>query len=286
MNAINNNARLPLLPLVALIGAVDHPDFRDAIALLRATARCELAINTNAAPEVVILGQTRPGQVGQPQIEGLQKRWPLAAIVTIVGSWCEGELRTGRPVQGDTRLYWYEFPAWWQRQIALWHAGRCPEWARPTVDAYRSLSVQNAAHPPDAGIRNRPRRLIQLRTPNRDTADTLADLLHVAGYATVWNPLGRPPTIVRGAAAGIWDGAQLDDCEVCDLADFCRSLARDAAPVVALLDFPRRDRVEVATQIGAAAVLGKPWINTDLVATIENCVDRAFNSPRASSRAA
>jgi hypothetical protein len=81
--------------------------------------------------------------------------------------------------------------------------------------------------------------------------------------------------VVRGAIAGIWDGSQLDDGEALSLRAFCRSLERDAASALAILDFPRRDRWEIARQIGAAAILGKPWINADLVATIEELTNRA-----------
>jgi hypothetical protein len=41
---------------------------------------------------------------------------------------------------------------------------------------------------------------------------------------------------------------------------------------VALLDFPRRDCYDLARQIGAAAVLGKPWLNADLVTTVDDVV--------------
>ena len=70
---------------------------------------------------------------------------------------------------------------------------------------------------------------------------------------------------------------------------FVRDLARSNAPVVALLDFPRRDRCEVARRAGAAAVLGKPWLNADLIATIrkhaiEQSSRRHIRSPTSCSR--
>ena len=70
---------------VKLVGAVDHPDFREAVATLRGTARCEPG--GNAAPEVVIVAQARPGQISQAEIESLQRQWPLAGVVAILGTW-------------------------------------------------------------------------------------------------------------------------------------------------------------------------------------------------------
>ncbi len=203
-------------------------------------------------------------------IELLQRRWPLAGIVALLGSWCEGETRTGRPWPGVRRLYWYEFSTWWRQQLALRAAGRCPDWARPATDMGRTLPIRN----PKSEIRNPRHGAIVLRAMNRYVAEALTDALQHAGYATVWHPPRGPKTVVRGAVAGIWDGCQLDDRETDDLAAFCRQLARDDAPVIALLDFPRRDRFEIARQIGARAVLAKPWFNADLVATIELLANR------------
>jgi AmiR/NasT family two-component response regulator len=61
----------------------------------------------------------------------------------------------------------------------------------------------------------------------------------------------------------------LDERESHDLAAFCRRLDRYHTPVIAILDFPRRDRVQRALECGAAAVLGKPWRAEDLLGTIE-----------------
>jgi hypothetical protein len=261
MMSLTNKTSSPIA--VQLVGAIEHPDFYDAEELLRSTAQCENP--SIVLPEVVIIAQARPGQVSQREVDALKRRYPLAGIVTIVGSWCEGETRTGRPWPGVKRFYWYEFPAWWRQQLALRDAGLCPDWSRPTSDVLRKPA-----------IRNRRSCIILPSAANRHIAETIADVLRHAGYATIWYPPGRPTMVVRGAIAGIWDGSQLDDRETKDLAAFCRTLARDAAPVVAMLDFPRR---EVARQCGAAAVLGKPWINADLIATIEAIATRGADGP-------
>jgi hypothetical protein len=257
------------LIVAKLVGPVDHPDFHEAAAILRGTARCETG--GHAAPEVVIVAQARPGQVGQAEIESIQRQWPLASILAILGSCCEGETRTGKPWPGVKRFFWYEFPAWWRQQIALRSARLCPDWARTTLDVYRTPQIGSSqeVYPPRREIRNRPQGLIRLGTRIRDTADVLADVLHEAGYSVVWNPHDHANVLMRGAVAGVWDGAQLDEGEIIELAAFCRSQACEPIPVVALLDFPRRDRCEIAQQLGVAAVLGKPWINADLVATID-----------------
>jgi len=226
--------------------------------MLRANAR--LLHDPEPSPELIVVAQSRPDVISHDRFRSLQQDAPLAGIVTLLGSWCEGEMRTGRPWLGGHRLYWYEFPAWWRRQIALRASGRCPDWAQPAGVLPR---VAVPGHP-------RPRfGLLVLNSTRRDNADAIADTLQSAGYSTIWQPPGRPVPLVRGVSAGIWDGAQLSDHEAADLAHFCHQMAHHGAPVIALLDFPRRDRVDLARELGAAAVLGKPWLNAALVSTLE-----------------
>jgi hypothetical protein len=240
------------------VGEINHPDFREAIDLLRSESRLLSSLETR--PELIVVAQSRPDAICNDDLNQFRRASPLAGIVALLGSWCEGETRTGRPWPGVQRLYWYEFPAWWRRQLQLRAANRCPDWARPAIQSPR----QHAPSFP----RSRSG-LVVLRTPLRDNADALADALNKAGHSTAWQRYDRVRAYTRGALAGIWDGGQLSDAETADLASFCTQMSRDGAPVVALLDFPRRDRVDQAYKGGAVAVLGKPYLNSDLISTLE-----------------
>jgi hypothetical protein len=268
-------------PRVRLVGQFDHPDFEDAARLLRAGA--QIVTSPNDPPELIVVAQTRPGVISDRTIQALRRDAPLAGLVALLGTWCEGETRTGRPWPGVERLYWYEFPAWWRQQHALRAAGRCPDWAHWGDCGLRIADCGLTG----SAIRNQTRGLIVLSATVGDTAAALADALTPAGYATLWQPPGRPAPVVRGAVAAIWDGGQLSEREEYGLATFCKESTRDAAPVIALLDFPRRDRCNRARELGAATILGKPWLNLDLLATIEELTThRARNDTRNFTRAA
>lgn len=258
--------QIAMRPAVQLVGDVNHSDFREAIDLLRTNAQIVNA--TNESPELIVIAQSRPGTISSREIEAMRRAMPLAGMVALVGSWGEGETRTGCPWPGVERQHWYEFPSWWRRQLASRAAGRCPDWARPGDLRFRIC---------DVGYRNMLSRnagLVVVRAAGRETADVLSDLLMREGYATAWQPIGRSLTPIHGAIAGVWEGGQLSDREADDLSAFCRKLANDGAPVVALLDFPRRDCVDRAREIGAAAVLGKPWLNINLIATLHAIVEQ------------
>jgi len=147
-------------------------------------------------------------------------------------------------------------------------AGHCPDWARQSAELRIS----------DFGFRiakEASRGFVAIDTVSRETYAVLADVLLRAGYVTVRWKSGQGGYGFPGCLAGIWEGGQLDELEANKLAKFCEAVAETQTPVIALLDFPRRDRVDAALQLGAAAVLGKPWLNSDLVATLESLSNNA-----------
>jgi hypothetical protein len=257
---------IPQSPLaVKLVGEIDHPDFIDAVERIRTDAT---VVTDGQLFELVVIAQSRPGAISEPFVRSLRKAAPLAGLVGLMGSWCEGETRTGKPWPDVLRLYWHEFPAWWYLQLKRRAAGLCPEWARL---GNLGLRMPDGEFQPTSfcALRNPSHGVIALRTHRREAADVLATAFREAGFTTLWYGPQSNDFTVRGLLAGVWDGGQLDARESDDLAAFCRALSRDAAPVVALLDFPRRDSLDLAIQCGAATVLGKPWRNDELLATVE-----------------
>src|SRR5262245_3805722 len=149
MNAALN--KLSLRPRVCLFGDSDHPDFATVIALIRSGADVTFDAKSRPSSELVVLAQSRPGSLDIQRVDRLRRDAPLAGFVALLGSWCEGQGRAGRPSQEVTRLYWYQFAVWWQRQLALRAAGDCPDWARPGATNWQLLQLRTPS-PTTRGI--------------------------------------------------------------------------------------------------------------------------------------
>lgn len=175
----------------------------------------------------VILCQSRPGELPADTPTVLRSVAPDAQLMAAAGSWCEGELRTGKPWTDVPRVYWHQ-----------WQPAPRPQPLPSTPVLVNSRDYDSAS----AWI------------------DVLADLCLPA----VWAQRGRAEPLCRGAGLGVWDGGQLDGQEADALAEFCTRRRADGAPVVAVFDFPRPDTAAVANRLGVTAVLGKPW-STDAV---------------------
>jgi hypothetical protein len=246
-------------PTVLFTGDCDHKDFREAAGAL--TKDADLVLS-DSSPELIVVAHARPGSVSFQKLDSLRRAAPLASVLVLAGTWCEGEARTGRVWQGVQRLYWYEFTAWWRQQLTFRAAGACPDWARP--DEFRSTRSLRRWH-----SSSRASHSVLLTTHDDAAYGALADVVLRAGYIPARATGSLVPSGPKSAAA-IWDGGQLSPDEEQQLSRLCERVM--PMPTIALLDFPRRDRIDRAVEIGASAVLGKPWSNVSLLATLESVI--------------
>lgn len=201
------------------------------------TLLCTLAI----APELILIAQPRPGDVCQPDVDRLQRLAPLTRIVVVAGTWCEGELRTGRPPTGVVRIYWYELASWWQAAERRVAAGLSPAWSasldHPQAGRY-VVECQPSDLPPTA-----------IHADDYSVFESFVD----AGVPAIWTR----GEIAADAKAGIFDAGQLSERERERLQAFCRKVD---GPVIVLVDFPRGEHFVEALSLGASAVFAKPYI--------------------------
>lgn len=226
------------------------------------------------AAEIILLAQPTPGENHQPAIETLRMLAPLMRIVCVAGSWCEGELRTGRPPDGVVRLYWYEFSSWWRAVNEAAAAGRTPAWSEPLDDprSGQQTPLSEAAAARSRASSDSPR-LLAVDAADFAVFETLAAVLAPFGWQCEWRPRGRRHENSSAATfdAAIWDGGQLADREVAAFCTFAATIhaASPAAPVIALLDFPRVEHLAAVQNAGAAALLAKPYQLAQLVNELE-----------------
>ena len=218
-------------------------------------------------PEVIVVAQAYPGQFSHAALDRLQRLSPLSRLVLLLGSWCEGEMRTGRPWPAAVRLYWHQGPARLKQELLRLAEGRSSTWGLPVTatDEERLLAASEAPLPQGRG-------LIAICSFSVEMADWLAAACRRCGYATVWRD-PRHPARLQDAAAGIYDGAETDAAELDALRQFVQELA--PAPVLTLWDFPRIDDSQRAIEAGAAAVLSKPLAVDDLAWRLDEMLARA-----------
>ena len=281
---------------VLLVGDWAHRDFREIVQwlgertllVLAASVTDGLAAMTHAAedefgaagsasaeddgqpaagrliPDVIMVAQSRPGQFSPQQVERLHAASPLSRLVALAGSWCEGELRSGRPCAGVIRVVWHQ---WQPRLIPFLHPGSAPVpnlWKLP-----RTASLDEQLASTVGPLWPRREGLIAIHADARETFQTLSEACHEGGYATVWYPQ-KQVVAASGVVAALADGIS---CDASGLR-FLRHVVQlhRPAPVIAVLDFLRRQDYELAQAEGVGAVLAKPFLVHDLLWHLDNTI--------------
>jgi CheY-like chemotaxis protein len=251
---------------ILVLGEIDRPEFLCVRAMLESLGRLccftELeralkALETGEIiPDLIVIAQAFPGQFSHQDADRLRRLAPLGRIVRLLGSWCEGETRSGQPLPAAVRVYWHQWNARAGRELHSLIQGQCPSWGLPVTATEEERLLQSIAQTP----RHR-QGLIAIHARGSAMEDWLSSACRTCGYSTVQL---RPPhyTRIEGATAAVFDASDLRGEELDQLRRLRDALGR--TPVIALLDFPRIEDQRRALAAGATAVLSKPLYLDDL----------------------
>ena len=262
---------------VLFIGEPNHPDFRTAVGWLSKYTSLRSVSSMDAArgllaeqlvsTHVVVLAETRPEQFQTEQIDELRRLSPLARVFGLLGSWCEGELRSGTPWPGVHRSFWHQWPSRFAREIAAFTDGKCPSMGDPvtaTLDEH-ILRLRNGIRPDRQG-------LVVVHADDEQTVRALRDMCCQVGYATVC-AVREDYRRTTGAAAVLWDLFHFGDIQLARLREMSRQYA--PVPVVVLPSFPRSDIVNRLVAAGAAGIVSKPFLLDDLYWELDRVIAQA-----------
>lgn len=254
------------IPSIVAIGNLAHVDFLPAASWLaeqRATyfdrwEQAAVHLETNPSPDWLLLFSDRRGAFHQKGIERLHRRAPLAKLVHVCGSWCEGETRSGKALAGVARAYWHQFiPR--ANATATRHADYAG-WLLPRTSTMLDVLLQGSAKP----------RLVEgvtilVLSSHRDEQRALSDLISSCGFRPVYDK----DESASQSSAIVWSTRSLDAPAEQRLAKLASAAC--GQPLIVLLDFPRQAEVARALALGASAVLSKPLLLGDLRGVFAQC---------------
>lgn len=212
---------------------------------------CDAKDSRPRDPDLILLVACRPGRFSVAEVEALHRRAPLARLVALLGSWCEGEVRSGHPWPGVTRIYAHQWQARLPREFETWHP-------RTATEIDRLMS----SRPPTKA----QRQLIGIAASQRTMFDALSAACRSFGQDAVWLLPNLPPPVQRVDTI-IYDATLDLPDELARLRELREQL--HVPPTVLLLDFPRQLDLEQATAAGATSILAKPYLIADLAAELE-----------------
>jgi hypothetical protein len=259
---------------VLLIGDWDRTAYRAARRELDRVLPAMIAANVPQALEMLerasgigalLIAQSFPGEFTFRHIQQLQSAAPLARLCVLLDSWSEGETRSGHPWPGVPRMYLHQ----------LWARLRSEDWSGTGPDPLAAWSSLPTLAADELWLQRADRRLPSLEGTaliwghEPDSRAALSDLCRAVGLRAIGLQITDPvpPVEVRLA---LYDAAPYHDRRDADLRRIAARAHR--VPLIALIDFPRRDEIAAATAAGCSHVLGKPFLIDDLLACLHDAL--------------
>lgn len=217
-----------------------------------------LASDASPPPELLLLPESRPGIWTDRELNALRAVAPLARVLRISGSWCDGQIRSARPPAGSLGMAWHQALSRLSRGLGATTAGGLLP--APLTATSEDLLLGSTCRATSQTTRRCGRPRIAIHAPRTAQAEAWAALCEGLGY--------RAEIMIRGAAhhdgpadAVLWDCDPRDLADAASVADFVERAG--TARVVAVCGFPRPDDVQSALRQGIAVVLAKPLLAAD-----------------------
>ena len=263
----------PATPKVLLVGDYWHSDFRTLIANPACTTTLVPAEQlsdehlADASFDLAILAAARRDQFSHEWIETIRGKLAPTPLIAMLGSWCEGEQRSGEPWPGVQRVYWHQ---WRNRfdfflkqlasdQICDWHLPATTNHADGVINPNIKNAFGISEHEPVVGVSAVSEMHYQM----------IADALQVFETKTFWiehrqwedSAMKQPSLIVV-------DGDSWTQ-ELKSRIDWLRIDLKIDSPIVQLLNFPRPSDLPALHAAGIIEVVSKPFQLSDLALAIE-----------------
>jgi hypothetical protein len=210
-------------------------------------------------------------------------------MIALLGSWCEGEMRSGQPWPTVLRVYWHQALSRLGREVRRLTAGDRTAWGLPltATEEERLLSENQTDSQPVEKSRTDfqsvkksrtdlqsvtkdkttpTSSLVGIASKKRESFEWLSSLCRERGYPTLWIRGPRYP-VAEGISTILFDAADFRDAEFNDLEQLAERYP--GARRIVLMDFPRIEDRNRLLDTGAIAVLSKPINIEDLHEAVE-----------------
>lgn len=270
---------------ILLTGDYWHRDFRPLLHQLSCyvtMAPIETLISESRTPtsspfssevDLVVVAISVRDQIDSATLETISQMHAPTPVVCLLGSWCEGETRSGHPAAGIPRVYWHQWQGRFERFVEAINSDTLSPWSLPRtanesdqIQAASNLIAKSTAETSSSKIQ--PQDSIAVSALTAHSYEMLADAIKSLGGTSQWIEMlaweaksVSPPSLIC-IDADSWS----PECElrIRDLrAEFGRT------PIAILLNFPREDELDSLKNWGIDSVVSKPFQLGDLKTIID-----------------
>jgi CheY-like chemotaxis protein len=267
-------------PKILLTGDYWHADFQEIISnplcstTLVHTDQLENYQFKTDEFDLVVIASSRRDQLSPEFVETIVNRAAPCPTIAVLGSWCEGESRSGKPWPGVSRIYWHQWLGRFERFISRLSEEKIADWQLPRTanDADRisqnfSSSLSLFGKDLSIGISSHTDTQYQM----------LADASKHFGFTSSWVEQQQWNADLGDNIAAVCMDADSWNSNVASRVDWLRDDLEITAPIVLVLNFPRKSDIEEALEAGVTEIVSKPFQLDDLGQAIQRAIGAAKN---------
>ena len=238
---------------IGMTGDFRHPEFSGILETLGRSARfiewSQILQGDIHSVDFLLIGQTRRGQFSQDSIYQVVSKFPLAQKMVVTGSWCEGETRSGHPLEGIHRIPLKDVSFELDRLFVEFSETGTTWLSRPVTETRADYLAATTNAPEACGPLN-----IAIHSLTPDSFQTISGFCRKRGW-----DVARPDTTTR------FDLVIVECCySVTEAISVVQLLNTNNSSVPALIicGFPRRqDHEKLASCLAIFELVGKPFDN-------------------------
>jgi CheY-like chemotaxis protein len=242
-----------------------HDDFRDQFSKLEYPATMvpleRIHTTSNQTYQLVVLAQSRRDQISQTSVDTIRAAMPGIPIVALLGSWCEGENRSGKPLIGVNQVLWHQWETRFEKFCVQKNDGVKSDWELPLTASVSDRVRDFSANPVLTQQLSGGKFLIS--SEDRTSFESISDLLNVYQCTTCWYESQSDEVSPSDFAAICVDGNTASP----NFLDRVRQLKsqHECLPVIAMLNFPRKQDLNSLAELGVQEVVSKPYTADEFV---------------------
>jgi len=263
-------------PKILLTGDYWHADFQEIISnplcstTLVHTDQLDNYQISKTEFDLVVIASSRRDQYAADFIEAIVDRAAPCPTIAVLGSWCEGESRSGKPWPGVSRIYWHQWQGRFKRFLSNLSEQKIAEWQMPRtasdadrIDQAHSSCIKLYGNGRSIGISSHTATDFQM----------LADASKHFGFTPSWIEQQQWDANLGDNIAAVCLNADSWNDSVASRVDWLKNELEITAPIVLTLNFPRQSDLADARSAGVSEVVSKPFQLDDLGQSIERAIE-------------
>ena len=267
---------------VLITGDYWHSDFRalipkmDCVTTLIPADKLSDEHLVHGSFDLIVLAASRRDQFSHAWVESTRGKALPTPLVALLGSWCEGEKRSGEPWPGVQRIYWHQWQNRFDHFIGQLASDQVCDWQLPATsnhaDSAMNFTSNRRAEVADGQL------MIGVSAVSDHHYQMIDDASQTIRAETCWIEREHLDESTVTKLSLIVVDADSWNNDVKARIEGLRSDLKADTPIVLLLNFPRESDLPAVHAMGILEVVSKPFQLSDFAMAIERAVETGDHS--------